>query len=115
MDSIRTEIEIEMKRSRIDKNRLYDLLLRIVDAGGTGGACGPKGADGADGGPGPRGERGSEGPPGPKGECGPEGPPGPKGERGPEGPPGPMGECKCKCIATKTTQKRKNVSFPSVV
>ena len=31
MDSIRTEIEAEIKRARLDKGRLYDLLLKIID------------------------------------------------------------------------------------
>ena len=31
MDSIRKEIEAEIKRARLDKGRLYDILLSIID------------------------------------------------------------------------------------
>jgi len=50
MESLRKEIEQEMKRTRLDKARLYDLLLKIIDNGGSGGA-------------------GPAGPAGPAGEC----------------------------------------------
>ena len=70
MDSIRKEIEAEMKRTRLDKGRLYDLLLKIID-GGVGGGEAPAGA---------------------------QGPAGPRGPAGPAGPVGPAGECKCKCV-----------------
>ena len=50
MDSLRTEIETELKRTRLDKTRLYSLLLNIIDTcgGSTQGAgpAGPKGATG---------------------------------------------------------------------
>jgi hypothetical protein len=48
MDSIRKEIEDELKRTRLDKTRLYTLLLKVVDncgAGGPGGV-GPQGEKG---------------------------------------------------------------------
>ena len=57
MDSIRKEIEAEIKRTRLDKGRLYDLILKIVDNCGTGGA----------GGAGPQGVAGPAGPAGPRG------------------------------------------------
>jgi hypothetical protein len=63
MDSIRKEIEAEMKRTRLDKGRLYDLLLKIID-GGVGGGEAPAGA---------------QGPAGPRGPAGPAGPVGPVG------------------------------------
>ena len=53
MDSRRKEIEQEMKRARLDKGRLYDLILKIVDNVGTGGV----------------GPQGPTGPAGPAGEC----------------------------------------------
>lgn len=59
MDALRKEIDDEIKRTRLDKTRLYDLLSKIIDQ------CG-----------GPVGE-GSVGPPGPPGPAGPPGPPGP--------------------------------------
>jgi hypothetical protein len=70
MDSLRKEIQDEMNRTRLDKNRLYSLLLKIVDGGAEGSE--PK-----------------EGPVGPQGPVGPV---------GPQGPAGPAGECKCKCV-----------------
>lgn len=74
MDSIRTEIEAEIKRARLDKGRLYELLLKIVDN-----------ADG--------GVPVNRGPPGERGPIGPQ---------GPTGPQGPAGECKCTCTKTST-------------
>ena len=65
--SLRKEIEDEMQRTRLDKTRLFDLLLKIVDQGGSGG-------------------KGSEGPTGPTGPTGPHGPPGPQGPPGPSAP-----------------------------
>ena len=61
MDSIRKEIEAELGRARLDKGRLYDLILKIVDSGVGGGAGSP----------------GPAGPPGPVGPAGPVGPVGP--------------------------------------
>ena len=46
MDSIRTEIEAEIKSARLDKGRLYDLLLKIIDNAGTNGNDGSGGAGG---------------------------------------------------------------------
>ena len=53
MDSLRTEIETELKRTRLDKTRLYSLLLNIIDTcggsaqdAGPAGPAGPKGATG---------------------------------------------------------------------
>jgi hypothetical protein len=74
MSSLRQEIEDELKRTRLDKTRLYELLLKIVD-GGAGGSGG----------------------------VGPAGPVGPTGPHGPPGPPGPAGECKCKCVSKEAT------------
>ncbi len=53
MSSLRKEIEAEMTRTRLDKGRLFDLLLKIVDNGGSGGPGGV----------------GPAGPAGPAGEC----------------------------------------------
>ncbi len=74
MDSIRKEIEAEIKRARLDKGRLYELLLKIVDN-----------ADG--------GVPVNRGPPGERGPIGPQ---------GPTGPQGPAGECKCTCTKTSS-------------
>ena len=43
MESLRKEIQDEMKRTRLDKDRLYDLLLKIVDIGAIQGPAGPAG------------------------------------------------------------------------
>ena len=50
MESLRKEIQDEMKRTRLDKDRLYNLLLKIVDGGVGGGEA-------------------VQGPAGPAGEC----------------------------------------------
>jgi hypothetical protein len=52
MESLRKEIEQEMKRTRLDKGRLYDLLLKIIDNNGSGGV-GPQGPPGPTGAKGP--------------------------------------------------------------
>lgn len=58
MSSLREEIVQEMTQPRVDKTRLYALLLKIVDSGGGGGGLGPMGPPGPAGPPGPKGERG---------------------------------------------------------
>jgi hypothetical protein len=103
MDSIRTEIEAEIKRARLDKGRLYDLLLKIIDNAETNGTDGTDGADGA-GVLGPQGEKGE------KGEKGDRGPVGAQGSQGTQGPPGV-----CKCTSTKEVAKPapKEVAKPT--
>ena len=91
MDALRKEIELEIKRTRLDKGRLYDLLLKIIDNGGSG-AQGP---------------RGPPGPPG-SGPQGPAGPPGPRGATGPAGPP-----CECKCSSTQSSEPVKAPTKPT--
>jgi hypothetical protein len=78
MDSLRIEIEAELKRTRLDKTRLYSLLLKLIDNCGTGGAGGV----------------------GPKGPAGPAGPTGPAG---PQGSPGPSVAVDKKAAPTPTT------------
>ena len=93
MESLRKEIQDEMKRTRLDKDRLYDLLLKIVDIGAIQGPAGPVG------------------PEGPAGKVGPIGKVGPQGPEGPQGPAGPAGECKCADAETpvkKTTTIKKS-------
>jgi hypothetical protein len=82
MDSLRTDIEAELKRTRLDKTRLYSLLLKMIDNSGTSGAGG----------------MGPAGPPGPAGRNGPQGTTGPAG---PAGPPGPVGPIATPVIAKK--------------
>jgi|TARA_R110000822_G_scaffold174728_1_gene314334 hypothetical protein len=81
MDSLRIEIEAELKRTRLDKTRLYSLLLKLIDNCGTGGAGGV----------------------GPKGPAGPTGPTGPTGPAGPQGSPGPSVAVDKKAAPTPTT------------
>ncbi len=88
MDTLRTEIVAELKRTRLDKTRLYSLLLRMMDANGTSGSVTP----------------GSQGPQGSTGARGPTGPAGPAGAVGPAGPAGPA--CECKCASTKAPAKK---------
>jgi|SRR5210317_2429153 hypothetical protein len=75
MESLRDEIQQEMRRTRLDKGRLYDLLLRIAESSAGAGAEGPAG------------------------------PQGPAGPAGPQGPAGPAGECKCKCTKEEPVKK----------
>lgn len=87
---LRREIEDEMKRTRLDKTRILDLLLKIVDAGVGAGESVP----------------------------GPAGPEGPMGPQGPAGPAGPAGECKCQCVrevAPETEEAPKKVVTKKVV
>ena len=93
MEDLKKEILDELTRTRLDKTKLYTLLLKIVD-GGVGGASSP-------------------------GPAGPAGPVGAKGPVGPVGPQGPAGECKCKCTkeeqapaseTKKTTTKKTTVT-----
>jgi hypothetical protein len=85
MDALRKEIDDEIKRTRLDKTRLYDLLSKIIDQ------CG-----------GPVGE----------GSVGPMGPPGPAGPAGPPGPPGPGASVpvEAKSVAKKAAPKKKAAS-----
>jgi hypothetical protein len=77
METLRKEIEQEMMRVRIDKGRLFDLLLKIVDNCGAGGS----------------------------GSVGPAGPPGPAGPAGPRGVQGVAGPaCECKCVAKEVAE-----------
>ena len=84
MDALRKEIDDEIKRTRLDKTRLYDLLSKIIDQCGGGGA----------------------------GSVGPAGPPGPAGPRGPAGPPGPGASApvEAKPAAKKAAPKKKVAS-----
>lgn len=83
MDSLRTEIESELKRTRLDKTRLYTLLLKIIDNAGESAP----------------------------GSVGPQGPPGPKGPAGPRGPACEC-KCVTKTTTTtkKATTKKKVVA-----
>ena len=91
MDALRKEVEQEIKRTRLDKDRLYGLLLKIINncESGTGGV-------------------------------GPQGPVGPQGVPGPQGGRGPPCECKCvskeapvKAAATKEAPVKAPAKAPA--
>lgn len=84
MDALKQEISEEMGKLRIDKERLYSILLKMVDN------CGGSGGPGS------------------------QGPPGPAGPAGPTGPAGPACECKCVATKPKTTTKKTTTKKASV-
>ena len=90
MEALKDEIRVEMNNVRVDKKKLYDLLLKMVDNCGGGSVSVV------------------EGPPGPPGPAGPAGPEGPQGPQGPEGPQGSDGVCKCP--APKKPVKKSSVA-----
>jgi hypothetical protein len=81
MNPLIKEIEDELKRTRLDKDRLYSLLIKIVENCGGSATAGP---------------------------AGPPGPAGPTGAQGPTGPAGPA--CECKAHTTKAPVKKKLVT-----
>ena len=87
MTTLRQEIVQEMANPRVDKARLFDLLLKIVDhtPTATGGGVGPAGP------PGPQGEVGATGPTGDTGATGDTGDQGATGDTGPSGSTGDTG------------------------
>ena len=46
MNPLRKELEDELKRTRLDKTRLYEFLIRLVDGGVGGGGSGEAGPAG---------------------------------------------------------------------
>ena len=71
MEALKEEIRVEMNSVRVDKKKLYGIILKMVDS--CGGGAGTV----------------VEGPPGPQGPAGPTGTTGPAGPAGPVGPVGP--------------------------
>ena len=88
MSSLRKEIEEEMARVRIDKTRLFELLLKIVDKRGGGETRGPQG---------------------------PPGPPGPPGPVGPQGPSGSAPAAKAPATKAPATKKAPAKKKPVTV
>ena len=90
MEAIRQEIAQELERPRIDRDRLYGILMSLTQLVETTAAN----ASG-------------------NGVAGPRGPPGPEGPQGPRGKPGEPGEpgtCQCKCVsATAESAATKKV------
>jgi hypothetical protein len=94
MDSLRKEIEEERKRAHIDKSRIYDTILKLVDAVESGTPASTR--------------QGLRGPVGPQGPAGPQGPRGSAGLPGPQGPPGPDGACcACDCHVEKKGEEEE--------
>ena len=71
MEALKEEIRVEMNSVRVDKKKLYGIILKMLDS--CGGGAGTV----------------VEGPPGPQGPTGPAGTTGPAGPVGPVGPVGP--------------------------
>lgn len=71
MEALKEEIRVEMNSVRVDKKKLYGIILKMLDS--CGGGAGTV----------------VEGPPGPQGPTGPAGTTGPAGPAGPVGPVGP--------------------------
>ena len=101
MEALKEEIRVEMNSVRVDKKKLYGIILKMVDS--CGGGAGTV----------------VEGPPGPQGPTGPAGTTGPAGPAGPVGPVGPVGpKSPTVTVETQTpsseTKAKKVVKNPSV-
>ena len=72
MEALKEEIRVEMNSVRVDKKKLYGIILKMVDS------CGGGAGTVVEGPPGPQGPTGTTGPAGPAGPVGPVGPVGPK-------------------------------------
>jgi hypothetical protein len=72
MEALKEEIRVEMNSVRVDKKKLYGIILKMVDS------CGGGAGTVVEGPPGPQGPTGTTGPAGPAGPAGPVGPVGPK-------------------------------------
>ena len=90
-DELVREINDEIRRARLDKNRILNLLLKVVDFADTDGA------------------QGLRGPPGPRG---PKGEKGDKGDKGELGPRGEKGTCTCQPVVLKKEQGNVKVEEP---
>ena len=77
MEALKEEIRVEMNSVRVDKKKLYGIILKMVDS------CGGGAGTVVEGPPGPQGPTGTTGPAGPAGPAGPVGPVGPVGPKSP--------------------------------
>jgi hypothetical protein len=68
MEALKEEIRVEMNSVRVDKKKLYGIILKMVDS------CGGGAGTVVEGPPGPQGPTGTTGPAGPAGPVGPVGP-----------------------------------------
>jgi hypothetical protein len=83
MEALKEEIRVEMNSVRVDKKKLYGIILKMVDSCGGGAGTVVEGPPGPQG---PTGPAGTTGPAGPVGTTGPAGPVGPVGPVGPKSP-----------------------------
>jgi hypothetical protein len=68
MEALKEEIRVEMNSVRVDKKKLYGIILKMVDS------CGGGAGTVVEGPPGPQGPTGTTGPAGPVGPVGPKSP-----------------------------------------
>jgi hypothetical protein len=96
MEALKEEIRVEMNSVRVDKKKLYGIILKMVDS--CGGGAGTV----------------VEGPPGPQGPTGPAGPAGTTGPAGPAGPVGPVGP-KSPTVTVETQTPSSDTKVKKVV
>ena len=96
MEALKEEIRVEMNSVRIDKKKLYGIILKMLDS--CGGGAGTV----------------VEGPPGPQGPTGPAGPTGTTGPAGPAGPVGPVGP-KSPTVTVETQTPSSDTKVKKVV
>jgi hypothetical protein len=96
MEALKEEIRVEMNSVRVDKKKLYGIILKMVDS--CGGGAGTV----------------VEGPPGPQGPTGPTGPAGTTGPAGPVGPVGPVGP-KSPTVTVETQTPSSDTKVKKVV
>lgn len=96
MEALKEEIRVEMNSVRVDKKKLYGIILKMVDS--CGGGAGTV----------------VEGPPGPQGPTGPAGTTGPAGPAGPVGPVGPVGP-KSPTVTVETQTPSSDTKVKKVV
>jgi hypothetical protein len=96
MEALKEEIRVEMNSVRVDKKKLYGIILKMVDS--CGGGAGTV----------------VEGPPGPQGPTGPAGTTGTTGPAGPAGPVGPVGP-KSPTVTVETQTPSSDTKVKKVV
>jgi hypothetical protein len=96
MEALKEEIRVEMNSVRVDKKKLYGIILKMLDS--CGGGAGTV----------------VEGPPGPQGPTGPAGTTGTTGPAGPAGPVGPVGP-KSPTVTVETQTPSSDTKVKKVV
>jgi len=108
MEALKEEIRVEMNSVRVDKKKLYGIILKMLDS------CGGGAGTVVEGPPGPQGPTGPAGPAGPAGTTGPAGPAGTTGPAGPAGPVGPVGP-KSPTVTVETQTPSSDTKVKKVV